>query len=70
MCDEAGVRYRNAHVCRHTYATRLLKAGMSMTAVSRLLGHASIRTTIDEYAHLAVEDLAAELERVLAQESE
>jgi integrase len=34
---------------------------MSLLAVSRLLGHASIKTTSDEYAHLAVEDLAAEL---------
>lgn len=65
MCVESGVRYRSAHVCRHTYATRLLKAGVGMASVSRLLGHASIRTTVDEYGHLSVEDLAAELERVL-----
>ncbi len=65
MCQEAGVRYRSAHVCRHTYATRLLKAGVGMASVSRLLGHASIRTTVDEYGHLSVEDLAAELERML-----
>ena len=61
MCDEAGVRYRNPHVCRHTYATTLLRRGPPMQSVSRLLGHASIRTTIDLYAHLSVEDLAADV---------
>jgi integrase/recombinase XerD len=59
--EEAGVRYRNLHATRHTFATRCLRKGMSLLAVSRLLGHASIKTTSDEYAHLAVEDLAAEL---------
>jgi site-specific recombinase XerD len=37
-----------------------------MQAVSRLLGHASISTTVDIYAHLVVDDLAAEIERALA----
>jgi integrase/recombinase XerD len=66
LCDTAGVRYRNPHVCRHTYATTLLRRGVSMQAVSRLLGHASISTTVDIYAHLVVDDLAAEIDRALS----
>lgn len=57
----AGVRYRKLHATRHTFATRCLRRGISLLAVSRMLGHASIKTTADLYAHLAVEDFAAEL---------
>lgn len=64
--DEAEVRYRNPHTTRHTYATLLLRRGAPMQSVSRLLGHSSVRTTIDVYAHLAVEDLAIDVARAFA----
>lgn len=70
VCDETGVRYRNVHTCRHTYATELLTRGVPMQVVSRLLGHATIRTTVDIYAHLAVDDLAAEVDRAFAPRGE
>lgn len=60
-CESAGVPYLNLHATRHTFATRCLRRGISLLAVSRMLGHASIKTTADLYAHLAVEDYAAEL---------
>jgi site-specific recombinase XerD len=44
------------HVFRHSYATGLLRRGVSVEVVSKLLGHASINTTGDTYAHLSVED--------------
>lgn len=40
------------HDLRHTYASRLLRAGVPLVEVSRLLGHASVQTTM-RYAHLA-----------------
>lgn len=58
----AGVRHHNLHSTRHTFATRALRRGISLTAVQRMLGHASVKTTSDEYVHLVIEDLAAELE--------
>ena len=39
------------HCFRHTYASILLSSGESLYSVSRQLGHASIRTTIDCYGH-------------------
>jgi integrase len=48
----AGVRYRNPHVLRHTYASLLLAQGESLAYVKEQLGHASIRLTVDLYGHL------------------
>jgi integrase len=48
----AGVRYRNPHVLRHTFASLLLAQGESLAYVKDQLGHASIRLTVDLYGHL------------------
>jgi len=65
-CERARVSYRNPHVCRHTFATRWLRDGGRMETLAKALGHTSIRTTVDLYAHLATEDVAADLVRVMA----
>jgi integrase/recombinase XerD len=44
------------HWWRHSYATRLLRAGTPVEVVSKLLGHVCITTTIDTYGHLTAED--------------
>ena len=51
------------HWYRHTYATRLLRAGTPVEVVSKLLGHASITTTLTVYGHLSIEDARIVLER-------
>ena len=48
------------HKLRHTYATTLMRAGMSLRDVQLLLGHASLATTAI-YTHVDEEDLAARL---------
>ncbi|MGI8792325.1 MAG: site-specific integrase, partial [Acidimicrobiales bacterium] len=50
------------HWCRHTYATRLLRSGVPLEVVSKLLGHASVTTTSEVYGHLSVEDARRVLE--------
>ncbi len=44
------------HTFRHSYATELLRRGVAVEVVQHLLGHVSIATTGDAYAHLTVED--------------
>jgi integrase len=46
---EAGVRYRNPHTTRHSFATRWLRRGSRLETLSIVMGHASIRTTFDLY---------------------
>lgn len=49
--ERINVPYKKFHSLRHTYATQLLKRGTEITVVSRLLGHASIKTT-EIYVHV------------------
>jgi integrase/recombinase XerD len=53
---QTGIEHFSAHALRHTYATRLLRAGVRVEIVAELLGHASPQTTMQIYAHLTVED--------------
>lgn len=51
------------HWWHHTYTTRLLRDGTPVEVVSRLLGHASITTTLSCYGHLGVEDARTILDK-------
>jgi integrase/recombinase XerD len=44
------------HWFRHTTATRLLRDGVPVEVVSKILGHVSLTTTTDTYGHLTVAD--------------
>jgi site-specific recombinase XerD len=47
QADRVGV-----HTLRHYVASKLLANGVEMMVVSRILGHESIKTTVDIYGHL------------------
>jgi len=51
------------HMLRHSRATDLLRHGVPIEVVSRLLTHRSSTTTSQTYLHLDVDDLRAELTR-------
>lgn len=46
---ESGMRYLPVGNLRHTFATLTLQAGADVGVVSQMLGHASIKTTVDNY---------------------
>ena len=56
------------HMLRHSRATELIRGGVPIEVVSKLLTHRSVTTTSDAYVHLDVEDLRAELVRTGAWE--
>lgn len=64
--EDADVRYRNPHTTRHTFATHWLRRGGKLITLSRILGHTSIRTTADLYAHLDLTDVRRDLDIVQA----
>lgn len=51
-CKNAGVPVISIHGLRHTHASLLLFAGVSIASVSRRLGHASMTTTQETYLHI------------------
>jgi len=56
--QRAGLRCKGGiHALRHSFATHLLEAGVEITAVQRLLGHAHLNTT-STYLHVRQERLA------------
>ncbi|MHC5372251.1 site-specific integrase [Enterococcus sp. LJL120] len=48
--NEAKLQDINFHSLRHTFATRCLEQGMDVASLSKILGHHSIKMTLDTYA--------------------
>lgn len=49
-CRRAGIKKLTFHDLRHTFASRLVRAGVDLITVKDLLGHHSVRTT-ERYTH-------------------
>ncbi len=58
LCDEAGIKRFCMHALRHTYATRAIERGMQPKVLQKLLGHSSIKTTMDRYVHVTDDSMA------------
>ena len=52
ICKEYGLRHIKVHGFRHTHASLLFDAGVSMKDVKERLGHSNITTTMNIYTHV------------------
>ena len=51
LCEAAGIKNARLHDLRHTYASLLASAGLSLPIIGALLGHTQAQTT-HRYSHL------------------
>jgi len=63
--EEAKITGYSWHCNRHTFASRLVMAGVDLRAVAELLGHRTLQMVM-RYSHLAGEHQAAAVERLVA----
>jgi len=62
---ESGLADFTWYCLRHTFASRLVMAGVDIRAVAELMGHKTIQMTM-RYAHLAPEHNLAAVERLVS----
>ena len=62
----SGVGQANPHRFRHTFGSDMIRAGVSLPALMRLMGHSHIHTTL-LYIQLTPQDVFAEYARAVAQ---
>lgn len=51
LCALSGLQGVHMHTLRHSYATRMLEAGTDVKTLSALMGHSSVRITMERYCH-------------------
>lgn len=68
LVPEGVIRGEKMHKARHTAGQRWLDAGENPKAVQRLLGHANINTTLNQYVDWDADQMEASALRVLGDE--
>ncbi len=53
--NEAQIDGANFHSLRHTFATRCVEAGFDVKTLSEILGHSSVKITLDRYVHSSMQ---------------
>jgi site-specific recombinase XerD len=61
-----GVKIANPHRFRHTFASDMLRAGISLPALMELMGHADIQTTL-LYVQVTPQEVFLQYARAVAQ---
>ena len=52
---EAKIEEANFHSLRHTFATRCVEANFEIKSLSEILGHSSVKITLDKYVHVTMQ---------------
>src|SRR5262250_1760477 len=64
--QHTGIKLANPHRFRHSFASDMVRAGMSLPALMQLMGHADIQTTL-RYVQVTPQDVYLQYARAVAQ---
>lgn len=64
LLKSCGLKDRNFHTIRHTYATRCIDRGVDIKSLSEMLGHADIQTTLRLYVHSSMEHKQSVIQKI------
>lgn len=62
--NEAGLKGIHFHMLRHTFATRAIEEGVDVASLSKILGHSSIKMTLDTYTYSLYENRVSAMETI------
>ncbi len=60
---KCGIPAYHFHTLRHTFASRAVEFGFEIKALSEILGHSSVKTTLEIYTHPSLECKTKEMNR-------
>ncbi len=63
---ECGIEGVHFHVLRHTFATRCVEVGFELKSLSEILGHSSVKVTLDRYVHSSLELKRVNMDKLAA----
>jgi site-specific recombinase XerD len=61
-----GIKLANPHRFRHTFASDMIRGGVSLPALMQLMGHSEIQTTL-LYVNVTPQDVYLQYARAVAQ---
>lgn len=64
VLETGGLRNVSFHTLRHTFATRCIEGGMDIKTLSEILGHSSVKLTLDRYVHSSMDFKKEQINRV------
>ena len=52
------------HTCRHTFCSKIVQDGMNLKSVQYIMGHSSVKLTLDVYTHTNIENVKRDFFKV------
>ena len=62
--NQAGVAAQPFHALRHTFASNWVERGLEVKCLSQILGHSSVKITLDRYVHTSMDLKRSQMEQM------
>lgn len=62
--ENAEIKDINFHALRHTFATRAIESGVDVKSVSEILGHSTVKMTLEKYVHITMEQKRKQINKL------